>query len=184
MGIGVKGDTVIILDGGEPFVGYFDLTTSHHISFALLDHIIEFSSCFLEERRLNHDALTVHEINVEQTSLTTMIVPSPDVILLGNFDLDGPILDIGIETAQRKVISLLILGLLGRRFINHKLSDTHIRLLPKRDSSLICLPDWNLKVEGSFKGLLTLIEVLLIRVGTAYGLLDSSVLDLENISEH
>lgn len=63
-GIGVESDAVIVLDCSKPFVGNLNLASSHHVSFTLLDGLIEFASCILEECRLDHASLDIHKIHI------------------------------------------------------------------------------------------------------------------------
>ena len=81
----VKGQTVVILDRSELFVGKLYLSISEQKHLVLSNHWSIFSSCFLTEKgRLNLGTIFVDHLDVHQSSFSTAILPPFRLILTSN----------------------------------------------------------------------------------------------------
>ena len=88
----VEGQTVVVLDRGELFVGKLNLSVGEQKHLVLSDHWAVFPGCFLSEKgRLNLSAILVNHLDVHESPLSTIILPPSWLIFFDDTSPDFPV---------------------------------------------------------------------------------------------
>ena len=104
----VKGQAVVILDGCVLLVGQLHVAIAESVDTVLLKLSVKLGGLLVEEGGLDHRALPVDEINVEQLTLSSGVLPCSQVSLLGDSRLDVPVLAELVQARDRCVVVLFL----------------------------------------------------------------------------
>ena len=100
----IEGDAVVVRNRSEPLVGELDLASAHHVCVPLLKLGVELHRGVFEEGCLDLMAATIHKVDAEQGAAAARIVPLAELILLGDLDLDGPVLDVCVQAVDWHIV--------------------------------------------------------------------------------
>ena len=100
----IEGNAVVVGNRSELLVGELDLASAHHVSVPLLKLGVELHRGVFEEGRLDLVAAAVHKVDAEQGAAAARIVPLAELVLLGDLDLDGPVLDVCVQAVDWHIV--------------------------------------------------------------------------------
>lgn len=99
----IKSDAVVIFYGGKPFVGHFDGASTKHIHPVLLNNFSPFQSFLIKHSCLDQGALVVDQVNVQDLTLTLLVLICSHFGLLHNSRFNPPVLAVLVEAPDRQV---------------------------------------------------------------------------------
>lgn len=93
----VEHDAELIFDAGKLLVRYFNRTARKSVDLIFFQHFFVLLSLFIEEGGLNLLSKIVNQLNVEQSSASVHVLPSPLWMFFCHSCLDLPVWDKRVE---------------------------------------------------------------------------------------
>ena len=104
--------TKIMRNRREPLIGQLDIAISHSVNFALLQKRVPLCRSFIEHGGLYLTILSIHQIDIEKTSLPFDVGPPLDGILLDDFNFYDPVLHESIQAFYWQVFVIRLIHFL------------------------------------------------------------------------
>jgi len=88
----IERNAIVILDGGELFVGHFDGASTKQVHPVLFDNFSPFQSFFIKHSTLDQGAFVVDKVYTHDMALTLLVLICSHLGFLNNSCFNPPVL--------------------------------------------------------------------------------------------
>jgi hypothetical protein len=99
-GLTVKTKLILVVNGSEVAVGHLHFSTRDEVALSRLQDVIEHVDGVIEARGSNLGLVSVNEVHAKKLTRAVRLIPTTNVTLGSDTDLDGPAILVRIEGAN------------------------------------------------------------------------------------